>query len=275
MRRRPPAPSLSTDDQDRGSELRGDAGDAADAHGHPGRHAAQLARDPTRKTRPRRPQRRAAHERARGYDSVMDNEKRLREAEEMTSADLIRTWERQAQTYSPNLNRCVDFVIVDIKDVGRHVGWLPRGKESDILSRLQMSRPIDPNFRPPAGQAATLASLWETRESASAQAAVWIAATMRPLAKDVRDKWRGQAGAFMVAESLVRKTGCTYHHSVSDTLPIELPRFFLETPPTYVGDFVTLAVFQAALVLANYTPGIICDLDEEQRSLERQRRSQP
>lgn len=205
----------------------------------------------------------------------MDNRKRLSEAEKTPPEDMVRMWERQAEAYAPYLNRRLDFVVVDWKGMyDRRLGWLPRGEEARIVSGVKENSPADPSFQLKSGLASTVLNLWIARESAGEQALAWIAATMHPLTKHVREKWRGEAGAYRIAQILnnkTRKAGYDYHHAVNDTLPVELPGFTLEHPPTYLSEFIALAVVQAALVLANYTPGIICDLDMEQRYLERRK----
>jgi hypothetical protein len=205
----------------------------------------------------------------------MDHRKRLAEAEKATTEDLVKTWERQAETYAPYLNRHVDFVTVDWQGMyDRRVGWLPRGKEARIVSGVRENSPADASFQLKSGLASTVLNLWVARESAAEQALAWIAATMHPLTKHVREKWRGEAGAHRIAEIInnkIRRAGYDYHHAVNSTLPVELPEFAMEHPPTYLWDFIALSVVQAALVLANYTPGIICDLDMEQRCLERRK----
>jgi hypothetical protein len=174
----------------------------------------------------------------------MDNRTLLSEAERTTAEDVVRMWEREAETYAPYLNRCLDFVIVDWKGFyNPRPGWLPRGKEARIVSGVKENRPADPSLQLKSGLASTVLNLWIARESAGEQGLAWIAATMHPLTKHVRDRWRGQTGAYRIAEILnskARKAGYDYHHAVNDTVPVELPAFTAEHPPTYLSEFVAL-----------------------------------
>jgi len=79
---------------------------------------------------------------------AMDNRKRLSEAEKTTPEDMVRMWERQAETYAPYLNRRLDFVVVDWKEMYESTARVAaRGKEARIVSGVKENSPADPSFQ--------------------------------------------------------------------------------------------------------------------------------